>query len=193
MPDDESELIRRFKAGDAEAANALIGQYYDRVVKAAQKRLHGVRVRVTSEEDVAASVFESLWQRADEGRFSEEELASPDELWRLLSTMVRFKAHDHLRRESAKRRGGGSVRGESVFRRVVENGGGMLEVAANELSVSELVGFQEQHQILMQRLADEDLCEVATLRLEGFLVQEIADRCGKMRIASCTTLTDVAE
>ena len=68
MNESESQLFQRFKAGDREAANQIIGQFYDRVVNAARKRLEGEKVRATSEEDIAASVFESLWQRADENR-----------------------------------------------------------------------------------------------------------------------------
>ena len=72
-------------------------------------------MRATSEEDIAASVFESLWQRANENRFTDNELASTNDLWKLLSTMVRYKAIDHIRNEKREKRGGDNLRGEKYL------------------------------------------------------------------------------
>ena len=176
MSDNESELIRKFKEGDKEAANQLIGQFYDRVLKAAKKRLEGVRVRATSEEDIAASVFESLWQRANENRFTEEELASSNDLWKLLSTMVRYKAIDHVRNEKRDKRGGENLRGESIFIKTddAQMRDGIAEYAVDPNSVVGIAGFREQHQLLMDKLDDDILREVATMRLEGHMVKDIA-------------------
>lgn len=179
MAQEDSELIDKFKSGDKSAANQLIAKYYDRVVRAAQQRLKGVRVRATSEEDIAASVFESLWQRADENRFSDEDLGNTEELWKLLCTMVRFKARDHVRREKSLRRGGNLVRGESLFANQDGDGRGLQDFAIDDQSIGELAGFREQHEILMERLGDDDLREVATMRLEGFKVKEISERFSK--------------
>ncbi len=180
MTDNDSDLIRNFKAGDKAAADELIAKFYGRVVRAAKKRLEGVRIRAISEEDIAASVFESLWQRADEKRFAEDQLGSTEELWKLLCTLVRFKASDHIRREMAERRGGGEVQGESVFiNKADEKRTGLANHAADDQSIGSLVGFQEQHQLLMKRLGSDDLREVATMRLEGQKVQEIAEHFDK--------------
>ena len=176
MDNHESELIRKFKDGDKDAADQLIGQFYDRVVRAAKKRLDGVRVRATSEEDIAASVFESLWQRANENRFNDDELASSNDLWKLLSTMVRFKAIDHIRNEKRDKRGGDNLRGESIFIKAddMQSRNGIAEYAVDPNSVTAVAGFREQHQVLMDSLDDEILQEVATMRLEGHTVKDIA-------------------
>ena len=136
-------------------------------------------IRATSKEDIAASVFESLWQRADEKGFSEQDLGNTEELWKLLCTMVRFKARDHVRREKALRRGGNLVRGESMFTSADGNGPGLQDFAIDDESISGLAGFREQHEILMEQLGDDDLREVVTMRLEGFKVKEIAEHFSK--------------
>ncbi len=174
MPNNESKLIRAFKQGDKSAADELIGKYYDRVVRAAKRRLERANLRATSEEDVAASVFESLWQRAEQKRFDEDQLGSTEELWKLLCTLVRFKTLDHIRREKAQRRGGNALRGESVFINANEDGAGIANFAVDEESIAGLVGFREQHENLMKRLGTDELREVATMRLEGYKVKEIA-------------------
>lgn len=167
--------MERFKSGDKEAANQLIALYFDRVVAAAKNRLRGARIRASSEEDVAASVFESLWKRADGGGFSEDELASPDEFWRLLCTMVRNKAHDHIRRQKAAKRGGGRLRGESVFISPGDQAaGGIADFAVTDDSISAALGFRDEYEHLMRQLDDLTLAEIATMRLEGRTVSEIA-------------------
>ena len=170
----EQSIIRRFKTGDKAAADALISRYYDRVVRAAKRRLQGVRIRASSEEDIAASVFESLWKLADQNRLGDSDLVGPDELWRLLSTLVRFKARDHVRNERRQKRGGDQLRGESVFGDP-ENNAGIDGLEVREESIASFAAFREQHLLLMDKLEDDDLREIVTMRLEGYKVKEIAD------------------
>jgi len=179
MDEAENELIDGLKCGDKQAANALISIYFPRVVAAARKRLEGLALRSSSEDDIAASVFESLWKKAQRNDFGEEDLNSPEEFWRLLCTMTRFKARDHSRRERAERRGGGKVRGESAFANQLGENAGIAEFAVDANSAEKEISFREQHELLMSKLSDKTLVEIVTLRLEGFKVREIAARFDK--------------
>ena len=51
---------------------------------------------------------------------------------------------------------------------------GIAEYAVDSESVTAIAGFREQHQVLMDSLIDEILQEVATMRLEGHMVKDIA-------------------
>lgn len=179
MSDSEHEhnknLLDRFKAGDKEAANELLGKYFDRAVRAASKRISQRRLRGTASEDIAVSVFESLWKKADKQHFGEEDLTTTDEFWRLLCTMIRFKTEDHLRRENADKRGAGNVRGESIFMNAQDSSmPGLANQSDQGLTPPELAAFGDQHRKLMDMLDDESLQEVVTLRMEGNKVAEIA-------------------
>lgn len=171
----ESKLLRGLKAGDKLAANEIISRFYERVVRAADRRLEGCVNRATSGEDVAASVFESLWKRADNAGFADEELKDCDELWRLLCKITSFKTLDHMRREKAQKRGGGEVRGESVFMKPNEDSqNGLGQIADDFESVCAVVGFREEFERMIAALEDQTLSEIVMLRLEGSTVKEIA-------------------
>lgn len=176
----DARLFERFKSGDSEAANEIISTYYDRVCKVARRRIKQRRLLGSGSQDIAASVFESLWRKADQGDFDEQALTSGDEFWRLLSAMVKFKTENHVRREMAAKRGGGQIRGESVFlQRNAMEGPGIGGEAGDMLDPSEIAEFRGEYERMMGDLSDEHLREIVTLRMEGYKVAEIADKFGK--------------
>ncbi len=172
--DSEKSILRRFKDGSKEAANELIGKYFERVRLAAEKRLAKRSARLSGPDDIAASVFESLWQRAKENRFKEEELGSYEELWRLLAKMIQFKTDDHARRAIAKKRGGGQVRGDSVFGNAEDTSPGFDNQPGQAFTPDQLMELQEGCTELMSKLNDENLQQIAVMRLEDYSVAEIA-------------------
>jgi DNA-directed RNA polymerase specialized sigma24 family protein len=175
-PDSETRLLASLKQGDKSAANELISRYFERVLRSATRRIAERRLRGSGSEDIAASVFESLWQKADQRQFADDDLASANEFWRLLCAMVRFKTEDHLRRERALKRGGNHLRGESVFlTNDKEEFTGLAAFSAKDLAPDDIAACREELQELMNSLQDPILQEVVTLRLEGRLVSEIAE------------------
>lgn len=176
---DDQSLLRKFKEGDKEAANELITKYFDRVRRAAEKRLVQRSGRVSGPDDIAVSVFESLWQRAQEQRFDAGDLASTDELWKLLARMVQFKADDHARRATAQKRGSGAVRGESIFASPNDSTSGIDGQGGKAMTADQICELEEGYLVLMNRLPDEDLQKVAVLRMENYKVAEIAQEFGK--------------
>ncbi|HEX5472616.1 MAG TPA: ECF-type sigma factor, partial [Lacipirellulaceae bacterium] len=107
MPGDHSvsQWITHLKEGDANAAQRLWERYADQLVEIARRRLKNAPKRAADEEDVAASVFHSLCRGAAAGRL--QEVKSRDDLWWLLLAITKQKVVDHVRRETAQKRGGG--------------------------------------------------------------------------------------
>ncbi len=174
--DSTSRLIREFKNGDAEAANELTRRYFDRVVLAASNRLRSQGVRVVDGDDIAASVFESFLGLAGDHQYVEA-ISDREHLWRLLLRLMRSKTIDAVRRERAARRGGGHVRGESVFiPRDNEGTAGIDHERGNDPSPLDEAMLAEHYQQLIESLDSDLMREVIVLRLEGYEVSEIAEQ-----------------
>ena len=99
------------------------------------------------------------------------------DLWPLLLTLTAQKAIDLLRRESRQRRGGGKVRGESVFAN--SDGATGLDGFANEQPTPEFLAMvDERYAQLMAQLRDDTLRSVVQSKMEGETHQCIAEKLG---------------
>jgi DNA-directed RNA polymerase specialized sigma24 family protein len=152
------ELLR---GGDGAAAQRLWERYFPQLVGLARARLRS-GAPIDDPEDVALSAFASFCRHAERGRFPQ--LSDRDGLWRLLVTLTVRKAAHAARAQRRAKRGGG--------------------VAVVDLDLNELVGEEptpefaaqiaEEYRRLLDRLADDDLCRIAVLRMEGCSTKEIA-------------------
>jgi DNA-directed RNA polymerase specialized sigma24 family protein len=160
--------------GDESAIREIWQLYYSRLVNLAEQRLRGRSRRTADGEDVALSAFHSFCQASAAGAFPR--LESRDDLWRILVTITARKASIHMRDSCRKKRGGGTVRGESVFLRAdaSEAYGGLNEVMGREPTPELAVQMAEQCQRLLDRLPDETLRDIAVRKLQGYLNEEIA-------------------
>ena len=113
MDDPITRWIEGLRAGDDEAIGNLWNHYFDRLVGLARVRLGASPRRVADEEDIALSVFRCLCAGAETGRLAD--MSHRDDLWRVLVTMTVRKTIDQQRRAGNTKRGGGRVRGESMF------------------------------------------------------------------------------
>lgn len=165
--------IDALKRGDHEAASALWQRYFERMVRLAQAKLGAAARRVADEEDVALSAFRCLCAGAANGRFSA--LTDRDDLWRLLTTLTINKAIDEKRRRAGQKRGGGAVRGESVFAADQE---GLDQFLADEPTPEMLALLAEEQERLLAALDDETLRQIALRKLEGCTNEEIAKDLG---------------
>src|SRR4051812_43466440 len=102
MADSISEWLGQLKAGQIEAAQKLWSRDSAKLVRMAKQRLGKSPREVADEEDIALSVFGSVFRAAAEGRF--DQISTRDELWWLLLTLTNRKAVDHIRREAAQKR-----------------------------------------------------------------------------------------
>jgi len=168
--------IQQLKEGDQEAARQLWSEYFERLLMAARQRLGEGPRRVADEEDVVVSVFDSLCRGAAKGRF--DQLTDRQDLWMLLLTITRQKSVDEIRRRTRQKRGGGAVRGESVFAREVDESAavGISELTSDEPTPDLLVSAEDNFRYLLGLLRDDTLRRVAHLRMEGHTDDEIADQ-----------------
>lgn len=166
-----TQWVEGLKRGEEEAAAQLWRRYFERLVRLAQAKLGPSHRRVADEEDVALSAFRCLCEGAGRGKFPE--LTNRDDLWRLLATLALRKAIDQKRRDSAQHRGGGEVRGESVFEER-----GLDQVLADGPTPESAAILAEEHGRLLALLDDEALRQVALKKLEGHTNEEIAEQLG---------------
>jgi RNA polymerase sigma factor (sigma-70 family) len=166
-----SEWIVDLRAGDGDAATHLWNRFHANLLRIARRRLKGESRRVTDEEDLVATAFESFFQRMQDGQFPA--LRGRAELWSLLVTITDRKAINCIRRHMSVKRGGGKVVGESTLgtrsrqgqEAVLARLDGGVPTPDRFASVSELV----------ERL-DDDLRRIVFLKRDGLTNEEIAER-----------------
>jgi len=170
--------FEQVREADSLAARALWERYFPELVRLAREKLRGAPRRAADEEDVAASVMESLFRAAEQGRFPN--LADRDDLWRLLLRMTARKVVDLKRHEARVRRGGGRVRGESALGRAgsAYDPAALAEVIGDAPTPQFAAMMIEQCQGLLAQLGDPDLETLALAKLEGYANEEIAERLG---------------
>lgn len=175
-PEEFAELLAAVRDGDEDATTTLWENYFQQLVRIAAKRLPGNLKRTGDEEDVALSAFNSFIAGIRRDQFSD--LSGPDNLWGLLITLTSRKVNAHLRHQTRLKRGGGDVRGESVFIRPDGNGrgAGIGEVSGDHMTADLRSELAEACDVLLDQLPDEQLKQIAVMRMDGFLVDEIATR-----------------
>jgi hypothetical protein len=180
MPDQQSVTywIDNLKQGDPCAAQKLWERYFSRLVQLAQQKLQAFPRRVADEEDVALSAFQSFCAGVAAGRFPQ--LHDRNDLWQILVVLAGWKVRDLKKREQAAKRGGGRLRGESVFDRGPETAAyaGIGAVAGDEPTPEFVAIVTEEYQRLMGQLGDDTLRQIALHKLEGYTNEEIAERLG---------------
>ena len=178
MTDDHSITvwIDRLKAdNDSMAAQQLWQRYMERLVRVANRKLGRVPRRAADEEDVALSAFTAFLNSIEKGRFAK--LEDRDDLWQILMMITERKSIVLRRHEQAGKRGGGQVRGGSVFEdREGHQVDGFERLPDHEPTPEFVAEVREQFANLMQVLGDEQLRRVALAKLEGYTNREIADQ-----------------
>jgi DNA-directed RNA polymerase specialized sigma24 family protein len=180
-PDSPDESVTRWlghlKAGDRAAAQPLWERYFDRLVRVARGRLSARIRRAADEEDVALSAFDSFVRAAEAGRFPR--LDDRDDLWAVLVTLTERKANARVDRETAKKRGGGAVRGDSVLGPDAPGGG--YDAPAPDPTPAMAAEVAEECERLLAALDAHgpDLRPIALWKLEGYSNAEIAAKAGK--------------
>jgi DNA-directed RNA polymerase specialized sigma24 family protein len=173
-PRSDTSLLRLLKAGRTpSAAQELWERYFHRLVGLARKKLRDLPRRAADEEDVALSAFDSFFRGAAAGRFPR--LDDRNDLWQILVLLAERKAINQRRREQADKRGGGKVRGESVWIALDSSSpvAGLDQADGAEPPPEMVALFTDECRRLFAALADPELRVVALLRMEGFTTEEI--------------------
>lgn len=179
MTHDVTQWLLELARGSEAAAQQIWERYYEKLVRLARRRLTHSRRRERDEEDVALSAFNSFCRGAAGGRFPR--LTDRDDLWKILVTLVSRKAVAQLRREHAEKRGGGRVRGDSIFGSPDSSSmpAGIGAVMGTEPSPELALLVAEECEELLDRLGDDTLRRIALLKLEGHGNEEIAETIGR--------------
>ena len=100
MSDESSfaDLMRRVRAGDEPAAAELVRRYESAVRRSVRLRLNQRLRRAVDSLDVGQAVLGSFFVRVAAGQY---EVETPEQLLKLLSTMVRHKISKLARHEQA--------------------------------------------------------------------------------------------
>ncbi|MDR0706037.1 MAG: hypothetical protein LBF88_13775 [Planctomycetaceae bacterium] len=180
MSEQVSNWILHLADGDEEIARKIWNEYFGRLVRLARRKLDGMPLRDVDEEDVALSAMNSFYHGMAQQKFGN--VKNREDLWKLLVTITARKATAKLRRHYAQKRGGGSIRGESVFGQKDElNRNGIGNVLGTEPTPELALAVVENCQRLLDKLGDETLRQIALLTLEGHRTEEIAIKLGCVR------------
>jgi DNA-directed RNA polymerase specialized sigma24 family protein len=177
-----SVWIDGLRDGDSVAVNAIWEQYFPKLVRYARRKIENMPRRIFDEEDVALSAMRSFFQGMEDGEFSKVD--DRQDLWKLLVTITARKAHAQRRKSLRGKRGGGNVRGESVFtpgHSGSDPGWGIGDVLGEDPTPEMAAMVMENVDRLLEGLQDETLREVALMKLEGFTNEEVADKLGCVR------------
>ena len=159
------------RAGDPDGMRRLWEAYYRRVVGLARTKLCAASRGAADEEDVALSVFDSLFRRAGRGEF--DSLEDRDDLWQVLFVLTVRKAANLNKRSRRLKRGGGAVLPLS------ELGGPGVGGLAGPGPAPELAAqVVDECRRLLDLLGDDTLRRLAQRKLEGYTNAEIASELG---------------
>jgi RNA polymerase sigma-70 factor (ECF subfamily) len=165
-PPTYDELIRRIRAWDPEAAADLIRRYEPAIRRAVRVRLADARLgNLLDSMDICQSVLRSFFVRAAAGQY---DLATPEQLLKLLASMARNKLTTQARREHAQRRD---------RRRVVREAPDEARLVAPGGSPSDEVDARDLLQEVRRRLSPEEQ-QILELKHQGHDWAEIAARLG---------------
>ena len=178
-PASVSLWIEQLKQGDEHAGLEIWNRYISNLIDVARNKLRDVSKRTSDEEDLVISAFNAFLMGIRADRFTD--LHSRSDLWQVLVMLTERKAIDQIRRQNSQKRGGGRVRGESVFENADTQSGrpqGIASAVDTDLSPEFAIQFADQVQVCMNRLDDDLLRRIVLLRLEGYSNKEIASNVG---------------
>lgn len=173
-----TRYIKGLRQGDSLAAQKTWERFVDRLVRLADKRLKSLPRKATDEEDIVQQAFADFFVQVRQNRFPK--LDDRHDLWQVLCMLVDRRAVDQIKKGNAKKRGGGAVRGESVF---LERDGSALPAGlAGIPDMMPTADFeQELSEALRARLdsfENNEHRQVALLKMQGFTNDEIANKIG---------------
>jgi RNA polymerase sigma factor (sigma-70 family) len=156
--------------GDEVAARQLWQRYYERLVGLARRKLRDLRHHEAA-EDVALGAFDSFCRGVHQGRFPQ--LTDRESLWRLLVIITARKAAHHRRDERRLKRGGPNAGSGPVGD---DREATLEQIVSREPTPEFAAEAADQCRHLLRRLGAPELQSIALWRMEGYTVEEIAQK-----------------
>ena len=179
MSESISQYLLHIAAGNAEASEKVWKDYFGKLVRLAQRKLEGFPNRDFDEEDIAISAMNSFYQGIANNKF--ENIHNREDLWKLLVTITARKATAKRRAQFSQKRGGGQVRGESIFFQTDDDQAGIADILGTEPTPEFALSVAEDCRALLEQLPDDTLRQIALWTLEGYRTEEIATKLGCVR------------
>src|SRR5262249_1040246 len=110
------------------------------------------------------------------GRFPS--LEDRDDLWRILVTLTVRKSLHHARDARRLKRGGGAVPGETDLAGADDSNDGLAQALSKEPTPELAAEGAEAGELLLKKLGDDRLRQIALWKMEGDTNAEIAARLG---------------
>lgn len=164
-----TDLVRRHRQGESQAASELFAHYAQRLARVADQYLSRKLAGRVDAEDVVQSAFRTFFLRSARGEF---QIDSRAQLWQLLVKITVRKARQQGRRHTA------AARDVEAEQPAAEDG--ILAAVASEPGPEEAIILMDQIQTLLRGLPDLH-CQVLQARLQGHSAAEIAVQLGVAR------------
>lgn len=159
-----AQLLARYRAGEAAAADEIFQRYLERLTRLARARLSRRLASRTDADDVVQSAWRSFFIGVREDRFA---LQRSGDLWRLMVSIMMHKLYRQVRHHQTESR--------SVNREQVLNAGNDREflIADRQPHPEEAVALAE---LVEACLTEFDAMErqIFERRLQGETIEEIA-------------------
>lgn len=158
--------VKQLPAGDLAAQEAIFRRYQEPLVAYAAFRLKQLGVRATEADDIAQEVFMGLFRRTVDGKMPD--LIDRDDLWLKLRRICGDRVKDARRKRTLNTE---SALGDGVDVSVV----GLARVAEQHFDDCVLT---LEHGLLQHYLRQRspDLPEIASLRMQGYSIDQIAEK-----------------
>lgn len=179
-PDDSkthsiSVWIQAAKEGDDTAAQRLFERYFEAIANISRNRVARKR-RVEDEDDAAIVTLNAILAGLASGKYPD--VNDRTSLWPLLIDIVIKNSKKQIRKDSAEKRGGGLVSGESVFIRATDGEMQFADFALDQICDQDSIELAEVIQKLRADLSEDDQA-ILDLKLEQRSNREIAKLLGR--------------
>jgi RNA polymerase sigma-70 factor (ECF subfamily) len=162
-------LLRRFHNGEADAATLLYLRYAARITSLARSQRGADLANRFDPDDIVQSIFRTFFRRAAEGHY---DVPDGEDLWRLFLVIALQKIRDACSFHRAAKRDVRTTRSIEVSDKLGATFAGQDQIGLAELKmvVDELLGGLPATQRV-----------IVELRIDGFRVDEIAQKTGRSR------------
>ena len=167
--------LHQLKKGDREALQNLWEHYFEQLIKLAHHKLIGVPRQMADEEDLALSTINSFFQAVEKKRFPQ--LENSGDLWQILVVLAGRKAVNLRKYHLRDKRDARKVVRPGDLHASPENEQDSFfldQIRGGEPDPHFAIEVADQCRHLLRLLPDEQLREIAMLKLEGYTNPEIA-------------------
>ncbi len=164
----DHSLLRRFRDGKDDAATALYVRYAERLQRLADYQVSPQLAARIDPEEIVQSVFRTFFRRAGQGQY---DVADHEDFWRLLLVMALNKIrtlgnfHHAVKRDLGKTKSLEVANSDSF-----DLGESSVAYQVLRMTVEEVVAALPEEQQA-----------IACLRIEGYEIDEIAEKTGRSK------------